>query len=132
MHVFRHSGSEKRSLGDEERVTYQGDQIRVVLTRIPAGHLQRAHRHEHLYDATYVIHGEVAVIEEDDSGVERSVLQTGDFVILDPGPHHTLHNTSPEDAHILTVKCVRRPDLTPDAFRQLCTDDWYSAPTQIE
>lgn len=132
MHLFRKAQADRRALGDEERVTYQGDQMRVVLTRIPAGHIQRAHRHEHLYDATYVIEGEVVVVEQVGDVSERSVLRTGDFVILDPGPHHTIENRSSETAELLTIKCVQRGDLTRETFEQLCADDWYGSPTGIE
>jgi quercetin dioxygenase-like cupin family protein len=125
MELFRLGGAEKRTLGAEERVTYQGEQLRIVLTRLPPFHLQKIHRHELLFDATYVITGDVAVIEERESGRERVILCSGDFVILDPGPFHTLENASGEEALLLTIKSVRRPDLTREDFLRICEEDWY-------
>lgn len=131
MQLFDDLTTDRRRLGDEERTAFQGDQLRLVVTHIPPGHRQDAHRHERLIDATYVISGEVTAIEQADHGTDRAILTQGTFVIFEPGPHHTIENHSAQAALLLTVKCAHQADLTAEGFQHLCATDWYASPAVL-
>ncbi len=128
MKLIPKESAERREKGDEREI-YQGEQLRVVVTRIPARYNQSIHRHDVLYDSTYVMQGEVVAIEETASGRQTAVLRAGDLVVFDPGPYHTLENRADEEALLLTVKFARQPQLTADDFKRLCIEDWHASPS---
>lgn len=124
MQIVRQPDAPSEELGRERRWYYQSEQLRVVITRIPSGHVQNEHRHEKMYDATYILEGEVEVSERVDDEVSCETATAGDFVVFAPGPYHNIANHSGSDAVMLTLKFVHDPDLEADAFRALCKTDW--------
>lgn len=127
MQVLRHNEVPRRSLGDEQRVDYQADHLKVVLTHIPSGHSQDWHSHKELYDATWVVGGEVMAKDLRDGRVHEVRLVAGDFVVFEPGFAHTLTNPSLEPATTLTMKLQRPSESSPEAFAALCRTDWRPA-----
>ncbi len=124
MQIIRQIDTPSEELGRERRWYYQTEQLRVVITKIPAGHVQNEHRHEKMYDATYILEGEVEVSERIDGQVRHETAKAGDFVVFAPGPYHNIANQSGSEAVMLTLKFVRDPDLEAESFRALCKTDW--------
>jgi quercetin dioxygenase-like cupin family protein len=115
----------------ETREYYDSDHFRIVVTELAPGDTQMEHRHEVLYDITWVIEGTVVVTQRDVSGaIERATLGPGDMAVLEPGPLHNMANLSDARARTLTLKFVRPDGLTREAFRQLCDADWIPSGRQ--
>lgn len=125
MKVIRRQDAPSRHLGQEQRWSYQGEQVRVVITRIPPGHVQNEHRHDKMYDATYVLEGEVEMSERLDGELRWETVRKDDFVVFAPGPSHNIANRSDVDAVMLTLKFVRDPNIDAAFFQTLCETDWY-------
>ena len=126
MQIIRQRDAPTKELGREQRWYYQSEQLRVVITRIPPGHVQNEHRHEHLYDAVYVLEGEVEVSERLDGVLRSETVSAGDFVVFSPGPHHNVANRPSAPAVTLTLKFSPDLRLDAEAFNALCETDWYS------
>jgi len=91
---------------------------------MPAGHVQNEHRHEELYDVTYVLEGEIEVSERANGDTRTENVASGDLVVFEPGPFHNVANRSDAHALTLTFKIARRPDLDSADFERLCETDW--------
>lgn len=130
MQILRRDSAPMRDLGDEERYYYQSDQLRMVITHIPAGHVQNEHRHESLYDTTYVLEGEVEVSERVGDKLRIEQLQAGDMVACAPGTYHNVANRSDRPAKLLTLKYLKLDELSGQAFADLCERDWVGLPAE--
>jgi quercetin dioxygenase-like cupin family protein len=113
--------------GDELRDYYDSTHFRIVVTHLPPGHVQNEHRHERLYDITWVIDGEIEISERTTDGPSSAVLHAGDLAVCEPGPLHNVANRSAMPATTLTLKIVRPADLSRAEFAELCRVDWYPA-----
>ncbi|MGH2967155.1 MAG: cupin domain-containing protein [Solirubrobacterales bacterium] len=126
MEIHRYETVPHELRGAEVRDQYDSEHFRIVVTHIPAGHVQNEHRHTHLYDITWVVDGEVEVSERDGDVVASAVLRPGDLVVCSPGRFHNIANRSLGPATLLTLKFVRPTRLTPKQFADLCQGDWYA------
>lgn len=128
MDVRRREAASHVTRGDEIRDYYDAAHSRIVVTHIPPGHTQQEHRHEVLYDITWVIAGEVEVSEREDEEVTTAILAEGDVAVCAPGPYHNIANRSARAATLLTLKFPRPQGMTPAEFASLCDTDWYPRP----
>jgi redox-sensitive bicupin YhaK (pirin superfamily) len=110
----------------ETRRYYDCDHVRLVITELPDGFEQKTHRHDDLYDITWVIEGEVEVSERDAGGTMRSrVLGEEDLAVLSPGLFHTVSNRSGRFARTLTIKFARPANVSADQFLASLKSDWH-------
>lgn len=116
MIVWRGKDVPRRLLpGGETRAYYLADTFEVIVTDVPAGHAEPAHRHEHILETYFVLEGEIEFTQ----GEERLVLAAGDAVVVEPSALcHTVANRGSRPARTLTLKL---PNLA--TFRALFRSD---------
>lgn len=100
-----------------ELATGQGETVplKVIITEIPAGHVQPFHTHENIHEFSVVLKGRITVIdsvdlvEEDKADIKDNgtVLNGGDAVVESPGVRHTVANFSDEPAVFITHQTIR-------------------------
>jgi quercetin dioxygenase-like cupin family protein len=127
MQIIREKDAATKQLGREQRSYFQSEQLRAVITRLPPGHVQNEHRHERLYDAAYVLEGEIEVSEVADNEPRSERASAGDFVVFRPGAYHNVANRSEAPAVTLTLKFLHDPQMDADTFNRLCETDWMPA-----
>src|SRR5690242_17405095 len=88
MQVIRNADAPTRQIGDEVRQYFMLESAELIVTHVPVGHTQPLHRHAAVYEATYVLDGEIEVIE----GERRERLAPGSFVLFEP--HHEFHTVA--------------------------------------
>ena len=125
MDVQRRESAPHRTRGGETRHYFDSAHSRLVITRMPPAHVQNEHRHEVLYDVTWVIEGEVEVFEREGDEVASAILSKGDVVFCAPGRFHNIANRSGRPAMLMTLKFPRPDNMTPAQFAALCEKDWY-------
>lgn len=125
MKVLHKSDAPAEMLGDEARRRYTADHLRIVVTDIPAGHVENEHSHDRLGEAIWVLAGEVEISERDAGGVTTETIREGDLVVFGPGRFHNVANRSASPARMLTVKFATPLDLETTDFA-----DWrgYDGP----
>ena len=86
------------SLTFKDEPADNGDALMAFEHRCPPGFGVPAH-HERNHEAFYVLEGTLEV----EAGDRRYRLGPGDFLSLDPGVVHALHNPGPETIRVLTI-----------------------------
>ena len=89
----------------------------LIITHIPAGHVQPFHTHHTLHEFTIVMEGSVIAVdsdtlsESDGSAIRTTGRHMGvmDMVIEDPGVRHTIMNPNACHAITYTVQTARIP-----------------------
>ena len=116
MKILHQSDAPLEMLGDEPRRRYTTNHLRVVITDIPAGHVENEHRHDRLGEAIWVLAGEVEIWERDADGVTTETIGEGDLVVFSPGRFHNVANRSTMPARMLTVKFAVPLDIETTDF----------------
>jgi quercetin dioxygenase-like cupin family protein len=108
-----------------ELATGQGEAIplKIIITEIPAGHVQPFHTHENIHEVSVVLKGQITVIdsedlvEEDQADIKGNgtILNREDVVIESPGFRHTVANFSDQPATFITHQTIRTDaEFVPD------------------
>lgn len=103
----------QRQFGKETRSYHNYDDVRIIVTNIPAGHRQPLHRHRYVSELFYVVEGSVTAVEGDD---EWEVVRGESFMFRPSLLYHTIENRTLEDALMLTLKLIPDPELDTSHF----------------
>jgi quercetin dioxygenase-like cupin family protein len=128
-----------RALGMEIRWYYdQGSGTaapKIIVTEIPAGHIQPFHHHEATLETTLVISGEIIAVESDSLTEQDCRRMTRDemlkfgtrlgsqqMVVAEPDVRHTIVNKTEREALLVTIQTATSPYSSYEA-------DWHRKPS---
>ena len=104
-----------REQGGEKRLYHLFDKVEVIITHVPAGHIQPYHRHEEISELYYVIEGTVIAHEGNDSW---TIAQGESFLLSPSMEYHTVSNPTDTTAILATVKLKPAEDSCPELFKR--------------
>lgn len=122
---IKHYIASARKAGHEIRYDYYDIEAgkgmlpyRVIITDVPAKHVQPFHAHQHLHEMTIVSEGEIYYIESDTLSEDTDSkallkrhgkkLTIGDMIVDDTGARHTIANFSHKSARLITIQSEKK------------------------
>jgi uncharacterized RmlC-like cupin family protein len=123
MEVSRASDAVVHQLAGETRRQYFAPRLRLGITSLSPSRAQTYHSHSELSESIFVVSGEIEAHEYEGNEDRVVRLHEGDLVPFEPGPAHTLRNTSQAVATIVVVKYIANAGISPLEFREICASD---------